>query len=206
MNINQNTKEAPKIDAVLAENNISGNHWAGSTDKQTTHSYGPIYEIILKPFIDDQRQTYSFCEIGVSAGGSALLWQKLCPTAHVLGIDATNNVDKSVLARLDPTRYTFIFDDAYAARTLIKAQEHSPNGFNLIIDDGPHSLESQIYFLRMYLALLRPGGICVIEDVQDPNWFNNLTRELPQHWPRQVIDRRHIKNRYDDLMLIAQRV
>ena len=37
---------------------------------------------------------------------------------------------------------------------------------DIIIDDGPHTVESQILFLQKYLPKLNKGGILIIEDVQ----------------------------------------
>ena len=42
------------------------------TDKNTTHSYLPLYEYLLNPIKDSAK---SVLEVGVSKGGSIKLWK-----------------------------------------------------------------------------------------------------------------------------------
>jgi hypothetical protein len=61
---------APKIDEILAAQNICGFEAPGGTDKQTIHSYGPVYEALLSPLTD---KACTILEVGVAHGGSMLL-------------------------------------------------------------------------------------------------------------------------------------
>jgi hypothetical protein len=45
----------------------------------------------------------------------------------------------------------------------------------------------------------------VIEDVQDFSWFDTLKMCVPKNCSYDIVDRRAIKGRYDDLMLIIKR-
>lgn len=79
--------------------------------------------------------------------------------------------------------------------------------FDILVDDGPHTLASMIDFLRMYLPLLKDDGILVIEDVQDINWIDNLREVTPDQWKPfiEVYDRRSVKGRYDDIMFVINK-
>lgn len=53
-----------------------------------------------------------------------------------------------------------------------------------MINDDPHTLESMIDFIKLYLILqtiklLEKDGILVIEDVQDIYWINTLKEVTP---------------------------
>jgi hypothetical protein len=57
----------------------------------------------------------------------------------------------------------------------------------------------------LYVPLLQDEGIAVIEDVQDFSWFDTLKMCVPNNYSYDIVDRRAIKGRYDDLMLIIKR-
>jgi hypothetical protein len=70
---------------------------------------------------------------------------------------------------------------------------------DLIIDDGSHALADQVAGVRALWWSLRPGGVYVVEDLQDERAVEWFRRE---GWT--VEDYRGIAGRYDDL--IAWRV
>lgn len=194
------TTEAPGIDAILNAQNINGFECPGGTDKQTFHSYGPVYEQLLSPL---KGQSVTVLEVGVQLGGSLLLWHDFLPGSTVIGIDNQNAIDSSIMPRMDPLRCAVLFMDAYDNGTIAKVQQLAPNGIDVAIDDGPHSLASQQRFLELYLPLLNDGGMAIIEDVQDYSWFDSLTPLVGEEFTYEIIDLREVKGRYDDLMLIV---
>ena len=78
--------------------------------------------------------------------------------------------------------------------------------FDIIIDDGPHTLESMIYIIKNYTQLLNNNGILIIEDVQAIEWcetlYNNVEPSLQKF--SYNIDRRHIKGTLDDILFIVE--
>lgn len=194
--------EAPGIDKILNAQNINGFEFPGGTDKQTLHSYGPVYEQLLSPL---KEKNATILEVGVQLGGSLLLWHDLLPKSLVIGIDNKDAIDKSIMPRMDPLRCAVLFMDAYDSDTIFRVQQLAINGIDFAIDDGPHSLESQQRFLDLYLPLLNEGGIAVIEDIQDCAWFESLIPLVTNKYSYEIVDRRGVKGRYDDLMLIVRR-
>jgi len=79
--------------------------------------------------------------------------------------------------------------------------------FDVLVDDGPHTLESMKAFIQLYLPLLKQDGILVIEDIQDIAWTNELQKVTPDAYKPyiQVYDRRGAKGRYDDIMFVINR-
>lgn len=94
-------------------------------------------------------------EIGISDGRSILLWRDYFTKAEVVGID----IDHCQLLD-NQTRITQLTTNAYSVPLL-----NSLGKFDFIIDDGPHTIESQLFFLTHYPKLLNPGGILVLEDI-----------------------------------------
>lgn len=195
------TMEAPKIDAILNEQQINGFEANGGTDKQTIHSYGPVYEALMKPLMN---KACAILEVGVQLGGSMLLWHDLCPKSKVIGVDCQDLVHPSVFPRMVPGRTSFILGDGYSQSTIEQVKMAAGKGLDFAIDDGPHSLQSQCAFIQLYVPLLKEKGIAVVEDVQETSWFEPLIACVPDNCSCEVVDRREIKGRYDDLMLIIR--
>lgn len=196
--------EAPLIDAILERQQINGFEALGGTDKQTIHSYGPVYEALMTPLIKTDKPV-AMLEVGVQLGGSLLLWHDLCSTAKVIGVDCQHLVHPSVFPRMDNERLVFILGDGYRQSTIEQVKAAAPDGLDFAIDDGPHSLESQCAFIQLYAPLLKEQGIAVVEDIQAESWFEPLKECVPKNCSWEIVDRRGIKGRYDDLMLIIRR-
>ena len=88
-----------------------------------------------------------------------------------------------------------------------------PNGFDIIFDDGPHTIESQKKCIEYYIPMLNNNGIMFIEDVQKiedfddlEEHFNEVTETLEGKYSFEKIDLRYVKDRYDDLIFCIKRV
>jgi hypothetical protein len=75
------------------------------------------------------------------------------------------------------------------------------------LDDGPHTLESMIFFINHYLPLLKDDGILIIEDIPDINWTQILINNTPEQYKKyiEIADLRIVKNRWDDIMFIIKK-
>jgi hypothetical protein len=87
-----------------------------------------------------------------------------------------------------------------ATRTMIT------NKFDVILDDGPHTLDSMKATIRLYLPKLKPDGILIIEDVQKYEWLHDLKNEVDPVFRDKVVtyDLRKNKGRYDDIVFTIQ--
>lgn len=192
--------DAPRIDAILNKRNVNGFEAPGGTDKQTIHSYGPVYEQLLCPLANSN---CTILEVGIQLGGSMLLWHDLLPNSFVIGVDIEKAYDPSIPERMEADRYKFLIENAYCFETINKIKEIAKDGIDVIIDDGPHTLKSQEQFLELYLPLLKKGGVAIIEDIQDPSWMPSLLSRVPSGMRAEEVDIRSKKGRYDDLMLVV---
>ena len=165
-----------------------------STDKNCLHCYvDEVYEDLFK---DIRKSAKRILEIGVDNGGSILMWREFFPEANIIGID-----NKNCPQLINRDRIEFIASDAYN----IELVDRLPSDFDVIIDDGPHTLESMTFVIKEYLNKINQNGMIVIEDIQEFNWTNILRRLVPEGFSVEVKDLRRIRNRYDDILIIIKR-
>lgn len=133
------------------------------TDKSyDDHGYVKFYDMVLGP----KRNTITnMTEIGVSVGQSIQMWAHYFPKATVHGIDSQlKSIARDNLAKVSNVRL-------YEANLLLPCCGNAgdlgiaPNTMDLIIEDGPHTADSQEKFLLAFWRTLRPGGVYVIEDI-----------------------------------------
>jgi hypothetical protein len=88
--------------------------------------------------------------------------------------------------------------DAYQQATVDLFED---DFFDYIVDDGPHSVDSQCYAIEHYLCKVKPGGKLIIEDVQNAKDIDQFIRSVNKV-KDLVAGYRHIeldiKHRYDD--------
>jgi hypothetical protein len=188
----------------------------GYTDKNTTHSYLPLYEKLLNPIADRATNILEigigdFLENGATSeknGGSLLLWLDFFTkaTVHAIEILGEDSVHEEVL-NSDRIK-TYTNTDAYNSDNIKKHFIDKGVKFDFILDDGPHTLESMMDCIKLYHFLLEDNGILIIEDVQDINWFDSLRDETPDYLKKYIktYDLRENKNRYDDLVFTIDRI
>lgn len=159
-----------------------------------------------------KKENISVLEIGIQYGGSIFSWHELHEGSYVIGIDINDdNINYGLIEKMQKDRYSIIIDNAYSDNIVAQIKSKFPNGIDFIVDDGPHSIDSQIKFIEMYLPLLTGDGILVIEDIASSSYLQILENKVLEDNPNmsciiQKVDRRHIKGRYDDLMLIIQKI
>ena len=177
---------APNMEALI-DNTL--------TDKNTSHSYLPIYEELFAPF----RTTCSnILEVGIFDGGSMKLWHDYFPNANVYGFDLNMSRNKYV----PPPRVHLSEEDAYQVEVV---KRFNPGSFDVVIDDGWHTLESMCAFAGLYHRLVRPGGYLIVEDLQEVAWAETIQMHLPDSMKIRVVDRTAVKGRHDDILFIAQK-
>lgn len=168
------------------------------SDKNTNHRYiDNLYEELFK---DIRNTTSKILEIGIYGGGSMLLWQKYFPNADIYGIDLSYFVPE--LVGLD--RVTQIIGNAYSTQiTSMLSNEE----FDIVIDDGPHTLESFELFIQKYLPKVKTGGYLIIEDIYDIDVAYSLIKLLPEEYRDRVKihDFRHIANLFDDIIFVLKK-
>jgi len=175
------------------------------SDKNTVHTYLDLYQRLLEP----KRETAkNVLEIGIYRGGSINLWNKFFTNAIVYGLDINGvgpvmcpeiiNNDKIVLHAYDNA-----YDEEFFKKTFLDTNIK----LDMMLDDGPHSLESMQTFIRLYSQVMTDDGILIIEDVQSMNWISHLIEAVPEHLKEfvHVYDLRANRGQYDDIVFTIEK-
>jgi len=144
-----------------------------TTDKFALGYFKEIYSPVFGPISD---RILRVLEIGVAFGYSLQEWEKMFPNAKIDGVDI-NHVPLDV----ENSRISLHIRNAYTESTVKYFMDISPVGYDLIIDDGSHSVEHQKFFLQNYLKLLKPNGTAVLEDVIDMNRRNEIIASIDKN-------------------------
>jgi hypothetical protein len=161
-----------------------------NTDKESLHCY--ISEYYNHTFTPYKESNIKLLEIGIRYGGSIELWRDFFTNAIIYGIDsgeeAITNVDNCII----------INDNAYDINVI----NALPIDFDFIIDDGPHTLISQIKFIVLYRDKIKKGGHLIIEDIQSYENLMELIKYINTDlFSYKVLDLRGVKGKYDDIIL-----
>ncbi len=176
------------------------------TDKGSYHSYLDVYDELLQ---HKKHTAKSVLEIGIGDffeknGGSIKLWVEYFTRAEIVGIDILPK-DRVLDELLTNDRITLHLEkDAYDEKFVQSVFYENNRKFDIILDDGPHSLESMISFIQLYLGLLEEDGIFIIEDIPNIEWTQTLTKYVPESLQPfiHVYDLRCKKGKYDDILFV----
>lgn len=173
-----------------------------TTDKNTKHSYLPVYESKFQPYKNSAKFVL---EIGIQRGGSIKLWHDYFKNATIVGMDIQPSEQNPPWILNNPRINLLNGCNAYDNK-LIEQLKQSGAKFDIMIDDGPHTLESMVIFAKYYSRLLAPNGTLVIEDIPDPDWLEPIAISLPEslRGSVEVADLRHVKGRWDDIMMFVK--
>ena len=168
------------------------------TDKNTTHSYLELYEKLL---FNKKDTAKNVLEVGIFDGGSIKLCHDYFQNATVYGLDI-KKISDTWDGIKNNKRIRLGCFDAYND-IFFKTQILSKNiKFDMMLDDGPHTLESMKKFVTLYSQIISDDGILIIEDIPDWKWIEILTNETPQNLKKFIksYDLRPNKGRYDDIV------
>lgn len=169
------------------------------TDKNTVHSYLPLYQQLLKGKKDTAKNVL---EVGISYGGSIKLWNDFFTNATVYGLDIihSDKVWTDIKNNKDIILYTST--DAYDTKFFTTNFLYKNIKCDFMLDDGPHTLESMKQFIILYSQIMTDDGILIIEDVPYLEWIDILKNVVPDYLKQfiKTYDLRSNKNRYDDIV------
>lgn len=158
------------------------------TDKGTIHDYLIVYEALFHKY---KNEPINLFEIGYQNGGSALLWYEYFPYVNIRSIDINETCPQPYKDRI-----RLDFKDIHNL-TIDYFNDFLPD---IIIDDGSHILEEQLFAVQLLYPILKQGGMLIVEDIK------NIEVARPEfdklNLPYFVIDRRVEQKRYDEVLLI----
>lgn len=163
------------------------------TDKGWCHGY--IEHYYTYKFSDLKNKPMVMLELGVDYGQSIKLWSEWFENTFIYGID----INSESIRKIENLRMVKgIVGDGYTNEMVDKFDD---NFFDIIIEDGPHTLNSQIFAAKNWVKKLKKNGFLIIEDIQEEAHVKLLVEAIPPNYAYRAIDLRSTKNRYDDLIL-----
>ncbi|MCW2645076.1 MAG: hypothetical protein JWP07_1185 [Pseudonocardiales bacterium] len=178
--------------AEMAENPLfarfSANRAAIVLDKWV--HYFPIYTRHLERF---RGRSVNVLEVGVYRGGGLDLWSSyLGPEAKLVGLD----IDEAAV-RAVKGRFQVVLGDQADPDVLRKINDdYGP--FDVVIDDGGHTMDQQIVTIETLFPLLNDGGVFIVEDTHTSYWtaFGGGLHEPTSfvEWTKPRIDDLHSRH------------
>lgn len=173
------------------------------SDKGVIHDYLPYYDLMFSQFRDREVNIF---EIGYQYKGSLRLWEKYFLYAKIKAID--NTEERPFIKDAKALNLLTEIETGQRVTTEIKDSNSLTKKYfkeipDIVIDDGSHNLEDQLFIIRLIYPMLKKGGLLIIEDIQD---FNNQKQEFEKlGYEFYVIDKRKETGRYDEVLLIFKK-
>ena len=171
------------------------------TDKGVTHSYIESYESLFAPRKTDP---LTLLEIGIFSGASLAAWDDYFSNddARIIGIDITLS---NLKFATDRRKVKIAEMDGTDPLTPVLLNQK----YDIIIEDGSHKVEDQIRSLALFAPYLNPGGVYIAEDISQDSLgiLLPIFEQVSKHngLSMKVVDLRHVKGRYDDILVIFQK-
>lgn len=163
------------------------------TDKWGKHNYTPVYYDLFHNK-GKRSGVKKVLEIGPAEGAGIKMFRDFFTNATIYGAEIDQErVDK--LQGLD--RIQVIQCDQSSFKDLLNLVNTIGRDLDLVIDDGSHVPEHQLYTCLQLVPLLPKGSIYIIEDVSDEEVF----RGIPEEWNKEL---KRVGKRYDDQLIIIK--
>ena len=126
------------------------------------HNYTKVYANYFDAIKD---KPLKFLEIGIYKGASVRLWESYFPNAELHFIDIT-------LSNLiyQPSRANLHLADQSNSNQLLAVMNETGGQYDIILDDGGHTMDQQKTTFKMLFPYLKSGGIFIIEDLHTSYW------------------------------------
>lgn len=128
-----------------------------------------------------QGQPVTVVEIGVAWGGSLHLWRSYFgEQATIIGVD----IDPNAKRHADDRIHVEIGDQADPGFLAELAERWGP--FDVVMDDGGHTMAQQITTFEVLFPHVRPGGVYQCEDVESSYMLDRYPQFGPEHGPHRT--------------------
>ena len=129
-------------------------------DRMEMHGYAPSYARHLP------RDPRVIVEVGVLTGVGLRMWQRLFPSARVVGFDYD-------LSNCGAHTDTYVMDQ-YTVRAMDLSMLDL-GSVDVYVDDASHEREATRNCFKAFLPYLAPRAVCFIEDAPGAaEWFSDL--------------------------------
>lgn len=129
------------------------------------HNYTKIYNTYFHHIRNKQ---FKMLEIGFGVGASVKMWLNYFNNAILCCIDIMEEFpkDREIQTFVNEDRFKFASVDQSSATQMLRTISKTAKcKFEIIIDDGSHRAEDQMYSFGFLFQYLTKGGVYVIEDL-----------------------------------------
>jgi hypothetical protein len=183
------------VDIMVENNWRNDTHYEFGTDKEFNHKYCTAF--YDKEFKKYKNKKIKLLEIGVHRGGGLAVFHEYFQKAEIYGVDPNDFGAKRNCSSFP--RIQVFYEDGYTQEFADKMPQ-----FDIIIDDGPHTKESHLQSLKIYLSKLKSNGVFVIEDIAQMEWTEEYKTLVPDGMVYEIIDAREISNMSDSIMFVVR--
>lgn len=192
-----------KLADILSDLNLNISTNPKGTDKGDYKTY--VKGFYEKEFAPRKTNKNKILEVGVRSGASIALWANFFDNAEIIGVDveSVGSLVGPLGEYLNYSSVKFFCEDAYSQ----EFADSITDSFDILIDDGPHSLASQKKFLQLYLPKMSEDGVLIIEDIQrNYRDIYQLTKTLPKgnKFIFEIYDFRKYSRTYDDFLFVVR--
>lgn len=139
------------------------------TDKSSqSHNYTKLYDTY---FSSMRNEPIRFLEIGILNGSSALMWENYFGNASLYFIDIDEKSIYSAQKALSTRSHCYKVDQSNV-NSLLSFTQQSGGNFDIILDDGGHTMQQQITSFKTLFPFLKENGVYIIEDLHTSFWKN----------------------------------
>jgi hypothetical protein len=144
------------------------------SDKSTKHNYTKLYSVLFDKF---QNKKINLFELGIGSNCETIPWNMTSKGVPAASLNSwleyfpfcnvyAADIDENIL--FNSKRIKTFYCDQLNENSIKKMWQNSilkNLEFEIMILDGVHTFEANMFFLNLSIHKLKTGGICVIEDI-----------------------------------------
>tara|TARA_R110000803_G_scaffold139072_2_gene205731 strand:+ start:583 stop:1182 length:600 start_codon:yes stop_codon:yes gene_type:complete len=165
------------------------------------HTYTEVYQ----KYLPDSKR---ILEIGTQQGGFIKFCKDQMDDIFFVGADLYPFPKQGENCWVDGESFNDLADDYYIGDAFtdtflnwVGNRGHS-NSFDLVIDDGPHTLESQKWMIEKVPLLLNDKGVFICEDIESLDFAKQIKAVSPFPESTEIWDNSAKSGRWDDICVI----
>jgi len=136
---------------------------AGTDKSSAIHNYTKVYSHYFNSIKD---KNFKFLEVGIYKGNSVKFWEKYFTKADLNFIDITS---ENLEYTSERSKYFYL--DQSNKLQLTDFIKESGSNFDIIIEDGGHTMEQQLVSFAMLFPTVKSGGLYIVEDLHTSYWI-----------------------------------
>lgn len=172
--------------------NLTSEDRGGNDKGGKIHTYLETYDKLFEPF----RDGCTILEIGLATGDSIRLWDMYFTNSKIVGVDVSVVFNALPYVPNNNTK-DIIQADATKPEFLEKIKDYT---FSIVVEDASHMEDDSAAIFNLLKPKMKPGGVYIVEDILSIDLSRERFESL--HDNCEIIDMRHLNNRFDNVLAI----